>query len=527
MRRAAWNNRRESRRAIIGIATCVIFISPLRPDLRAQGTVDVATVHREAGGWHTVNRTTTVVDSAGQHILRYDERAGAGLSSNLSLDFADGDIDVDIRGRDVLQKSFVGIALRVTSDTAMDVVYLRPFNFRSTDPVRLGHAVQYASYPSEPWQRLRADHPGEYETAVPPSLEPNGWTHLRLSINGRDLAVFLNGAATPVLHVQTLGGRTHGGVALWVGDHSTGDFANLRIQSAHAPTTSPSAARRVKSPSVVGDLRLEELSSRIFNNERLLRVLLPDGYDAPENRRRTYPVLYMADGQNLFDPATSVFGPSEWRVDETVHQLVSEGRIPPMIIVGVDDAGRTARAHEYLPYPDTGNARSDPSYDPNPQGKHYPDFLIKEVMPYVNARYRTMHDPDHTGIGGSSYGGLISTYVVAARPGVFGRALIESPTYSVYGLQVLRDLAAAPSLPRRMYVAVGTNEDGAPSCKVDDPNAHRDAMVAGVDRMAEILRKAGLDSTRARIVIEPCATHTHAAWSKRLPAALTFLFGAP
>jgi hypothetical protein len=82
-------------------------------------------------------------------------------------------------------------------------------------------------------------------------------------------------------------------------------------------------------------------------------------------------------------------------------------------------------------------------------------------------------------------------------------------------------------MPQRIFVAVGTNEDGAPSCKPDDPNAHRDAMVAGVDRMAAILRKAGLDSTRARVVIEPCATHTHAAWARRLPGALTFLFGAP
>jgi predicted alpha/beta superfamily hydrolase len=355
--------------------------------------------------------------------------------------------------------------------------------------------------------------------------------------------VFLNNAAEPVLHVQTLGGRTRGSVALWVGDLSNGDFANLTLKPASphdnaassaasaalgsSTSSTSSASSRVQSPSVVGDLRIDELTSRVFHNKRFLRVLLPDGYDAPENRNRRYPVLYMADGQNLFDPATSVFGPSEWRVDETVHQLVSEHKIAPMIVVGVDDAGRIARSHEYLPYPDTGNAHQDPNYDPAPQGKSYPDFLINEVMPFVNERYRTLRDADHTGIGGSSYGGLISTYVVAVRPGVFGRALIESPTYSVYGLQVVHDLAAAPRLPGRVYVAVGTNEDGAPNCNPNDANAHRDAMVAGVDRMAETLRRAGLDSSRARIVVEPCATHTHAAWARRLPAALTFLFGTP
>src|SRR5579871_214668 len=81
--------------------------------------------------------------------------------------------------------------------------------------------------------------------------------------------------------------------------------------------------QRVHSPNVVGDLRLETLTSTVFGNTRYLRVLLPEGYDAPANRDLRYPVLYLADGQNLFDPAMSVFGPSEWRVDETVHELVS------------------------------------------------------------------------------------------------------------------------------------------------------------------------------------------------------------
>src|SRR5207302_465729 len=115
----------------------------------------------------------------------------------------------------------------------------------------------------------------------------------------------------------------------------------------------------------------------------LLRVLVPDGYDLPANRARRYAVLYLADGQNVFDSTTSVFGPHEWRVDETVHQLVANGTIPPMIVVGVDDAGPIARSHEYLPYPDTSNARRDPNYDPNPQGKRYPDFMIREVMPFI------------------------------------------------------------------------------------------------------------------------------------------------
>ena len=88
------------------------------------------------------------------------------------------------------------------------------------------------------------------------------------------------------------------------------------------------AVVRVHSPAVVGDLRLHRFTSSIYGNTRYLRVLVPDGYDDPANHDRRYPVLYLADGQNLFDPATSVFAPTEWRVDETVHDLVSQGRIP-------------------------------------------------------------------------------------------------------------------------------------------------------------------------------------------------------
>ncbi|MEP6764564.1 MAG: alpha/beta hydrolase-fold protein [Gemmatimonadaceae bacterium] len=296
-------------------------------------------------------------------------------------------------------------------------------------------------------------------------------------------------------------------------------------QTALSQTSGAVKPTRVQSSSVVGDLRIEEFVSKVFANKRNLRVLLPDGYDAPENRTRKYPVFYLADGQNIFDPATSVFEPTEWKVDETVQALVANNKIPPMIVVGVDNAGRTARAHEYLPWPDTANATRDPSYDAHPQGKRYPEFLVDEVMPYINNRYRTMRDAAHTALGGSSYGGLISVYTFAARPGVFGRALIESPTLMVFGGQAMKDVAALHELPERIFMAVGTNEDRLPNCNPTAPFRKNDEMVLGVQQMTNTLRKAGLDSTRLRVVIEPCATHTHAAWAARLPAALTFLFG--
>ena len=306
-----------------------------------------------------------------------------------------------------------------------------------------------------------------------------------------------------------------------------GVFAALGILAAPARAQrlggADTAPVRVHSPAVVGDLRLHRFTSAIYGNTRYLRVLLPDGYDDPANRDRRYPVLYLADGQNLFDPATSVFGPSEWRVDETVHQLVSAGRIAPLIVVGVDDAGAEARAHEYLPWPDTLAHSSET----NPQGKRYPDFMVREVMPFINAHYRTLTDGANTGIGGSSYGGLISAYVILVRPGVFGRALIESPTLDVYGDQFLTDAAAFRSWPQRIYLGVGTNEGGARTCdatNLDPPDNSGRFMVHHVRQFETMLRRAGLDPSRLRVVVTPCATHTHAAWAARLPAALTFLY---
>jgi len=98
-----------------------------------------------------------------------------------------------------------------------------------------------------------------------------------------------------------------------------------------------------------GDLRLHRLDSRIFDNTRTIRVLLPPGYEALENRSRRYPVLYMLDGQNLFDACLSDVSHDEWGLDETVYRLVAEKKIPPLIVVGVDHAGKD-RAFEYLPY---------------------------------------------------------------------------------------------------------------------------------------------------------------------------------
>jgi predicted alpha/beta superfamily hydrolase len=263
---------------------------------------------------------------------------------------------------------------------------------------------------------------------------------------------------------------------------------------------------------VSGDLRLHPLESRIFGNTRTIRVLVPRDYDAPENRSRRYPVLYMLDGQNLFDACLSDVSHHEWGLDEIVYRLVAEKKIPPMIVVGVDHAGKK-RAHEFLPYKDY---LGDPDM-PEPAGKRFPDFLAQEVMPLVDGRYRTLQGHANTGIGGSSYGGVATLYALMAQPRRYGYGLIESPSITVGMGQLVRDTSPLVALPVKVFVAFGGKEgtDGAIVGKL-----------IGLIRVVESnFRAAGYDDSNFRFVVDPAAEHTESAWAGRLPDALTFMFG--
>jgi predicted alpha/beta superfamily hydrolase len=267
----------------------------------------------------------------------------------------------------------------------------------------------------------------------------------------------------------------------------------------------------IRAESATGDLRLHEFHSRIFHNTRVLRVWLPPGYDDPQNSTRCYPVFYLNDGQNLFESATS-FNGVEWRVDETADRLIREAVIPPLIVVGIDNAGKD-RIREYMPH------RSLQPIMLRAQGSRYPKFLIKEVMSFVARTYRAATGPGNTGLGGSSLGALISLYTAAVRPGVFGRLLLESPSLWAANRQIIKQSRVVRRWPERIFLATGTAEAG---------RADRDrSVVDDVRELAGIMRRAGLDDRRLHLVIDEGATHHESAWARRLPEALTFLFGNP
>jgi enterochelin esterase-like enzyme len=268
-------------------------------------------------------------------------------------------------------------------------------------------------------------------------------------------------------------------------------------------------AEGVRASGAAGDLRLHEFRSRIFRNTRFLRVWLPPGYEDAENEGRHYPVLYLNDGQNLFESATSFTG-IEWQVDETAERLIREEAVPPMIIVGMDNAAKD-RIREYMPY------RSMNPVMLRVQGRYYPDFLMKEVMPFVGRNYRVATGPENTGLGGSSLGGLIALYTVMARPGVIGQLLLESPSLWASGRQLVREGRSVRIWPERIFLAAGTAEAG---------SAERSrTVVDDVRELAAILRRAVLSEKRLRLVIKDGAGHNEAAWAERFPEALRFLFG--
>ncbi len=268
-------------------------------------------------------------------------------------------------------------------------------------------------------------------------------------------------------------------------------------------------AAKVAVPIAGGELYLHELRSRIFGNSRILRVWVPPGYGEPLGTR--YPVLYLNDGQNLFEASTAFAG-VHWQAGETAGRLIAEKKIPPLVIVGIDNTGKN-RAREYLPY------RAVDLKLLIVKGKLYPNFLRREVMPAVENRYALLRGPEHTGLGGSSLGGLVTLYTQLIAPGIFGKLLIESPSLFVAHRKILAQCRRFQNWPARMYLGMGTRELG---------DATKDETIANDAReLAAILSTAGLDQQRLKVNIEEGAVHSESAWARRFPAVLEFLYGEP
>jgi hypothetical protein len=180
-------------------------------------------------GWTIHNRTVTAINEPGKNGVRFSEQEGDGVAWVDGVNFSEGTIECDIRGKNVLQRSFVGIAFHGVDEKTFDAIYFRPFNFKNEDAVRRTHAVQYISHPEHTWSKLRQTFPLKYEQPVKPVPEPDGWFHARIVVANGKVSVFVNDATEPSLVVDKLNDRTEGKIGFWVGTTSGGDFANLKI----------------------------------------------------------------------------------------------------------------------------------------------------------------------------------------------------------------------------------------------------------------------------------------------------------
>ena len=198
---------------------------PLQP--AAPQKIDLAE-RLAAGKLKAVNREVTPAQGKAGAV-NLSEKPGNGIAWIEGTDFANGTIEVDVRGRDVFQQSFLGIAFHGKDDNTYETVYLRPFNFRSDDPARHQHAVQYISMPDYDWPRLRKEFPEEFENPVDASVAPTDWVPLKIVVNEKTVQIYVGAVKTPTLEVRKLGQLDRGLIGLWTGNNSDGDFANLRV----------------------------------------------------------------------------------------------------------------------------------------------------------------------------------------------------------------------------------------------------------------------------------------------------------
>ncbi len=251
---------------------------------------------------------------------------------------------------------------------------------------------------------------------------------------------------------------------------------------------------------LTGDIRLHRgIASRFLTPVRDVIVYLPPGYASESDRR--YPVLYMHDGQNIFDAATSFVG--EWRVDETAEDLIGQGAIEPLIVVGVYNTAD--RISEYTPAVDAGRGGN---------ADNYGRFLVDELKPFIDSTYRTLPDREHSGVAGSSLGGLVSMHFALTLSETFSRIGVVSPSVWWADQHILGEVRGSSKPASRIWLDMGTGE-GAEA--VAGARALRDALVA----------KGWVLGGDLAYVEAPGAAHNEAAWAQRVSPILRFLFPAP
>ncbi len=200
--------------------------------LTGTGYAQQRTVNYDLGQWLAAGKLEVANREASQDSgggVRLSAASGDGVAWLKGVDFSDGVIEVDVKGRNVDQKSFLGIAFHGVDSKTLDAVYFRPFNFLSADSVKHSHMVEYVSHPQYPWQVLREKFNGQYEKGLSHPPDPDKWFHVRIKVHFPEIRVFVNGDPKPCLDIKQLDERKSGKIGLWTGNESDGAFAHLKV----------------------------------------------------------------------------------------------------------------------------------------------------------------------------------------------------------------------------------------------------------------------------------------------------------
>lgn len=234
-----------------------------------------------------------------------------------------------------------------------------------------------------------------------------------------------------------------------------------------------------------------------FKNDSILPrdilVWLPPDYEKDSTKH--YPVLYMHDGQNIFDAATSSFG-NEWRVDETCDSLISAGKIPPLIVVGINNSHE--RSIEYLP---------------GTKGNAYMDFVVNTLKTFIDKTYRTNPEAENTIVAGSSSAGTISFMITWEYPHIFSKAICMSPALKIAEIDYVKVVNSAEKR-KEVFLYI---DNGGVDLEL--------RLQPGIDEMITALKEKGYQQGKDFVlIIDPVALHNEVAWAKRLPKALQLCF---
>lgn len=297
-------------------------------------------------------------------------------------------------------------------------------------------------------------------------------------------------------------------VALWA-DMASG-YKAAAGDEAHVPVKATGDLRRVQ---IVGG------SGGAEGSVRECFVWLPAGYDDAANAGKKYPVIYMFDGQNLFEKHGGI--PAEWRADETATTLIAEKKVEPFIIVGIPHGG-ASRISEYLPVNALPGAAK-------PGGKAFMEFVVTQVKPRVERAFRVETDRAKVGLGGSSLGAAMAMYGALEHPEQFGLVLAESlplrtgdaVAWRTWLGESIAKRAVDKTYPVRVMMGHGSVEYGSDRSRAET-NA---AYAKDLDALRTMLVKAGMAPDAVTIVTAKDAEHTESAWADRFPRAVTFLLG--